>query len=176
MSSSEKIGIIGLGAIGKELAKRTPLLGMETYVFDVSPDSDFISANNLIASESIKDVLKTCDIVSLHVPLLESTKGLLSKKLLQEITKPGLVLVNTSRAGLVEEQDILDAINSGKLGGYLTDVLSVEPMDEFCLIRNHPKVLITPHIGSRTMETIQKQGSKAVENLINSINESQSGN
>lgn len=161
----KKIGIIGLGAIGKELAKRTPFLGMETYVFDVNLDTDFVRANNLIALESIEDVLKTCDIVSMHVPLLESTKGLLSKKLLQETIKPGLVLVNTSRAGLVEERDILDSINSGKLGGYLTDVLSLEPMDKFCLIRNHPRILITPHIGSRTTETIQRQGSMAVLNL-----------
>lgn len=172
----KKIGIIGLGAIGKELAKRTPFLGMETYVFDVNPDIDFIKANDLCALESVEEVLKTCDIVSLHVPLLKSTKGLISKKLLQESIKAGLVLVNTSRAGLLEEQDIIDAINNGKLGGYLTDVLSVEPMDKSCLIRNHPRILITPHIGSRTMETVQRQGSKAVRNLINSINESQSGN
>jgi len=161
----KKIGIIGLGAIGKEVAKRTPILGMETYVFDVYLDTEFTRVNNLIALDSVEDVFKTCDIVSMHVPLLESTKGLISKKLLHETVKTGLVLVNTSRAGLVEEQDILDAISNGKLGGYLTDVLAVEPIDRDCKLMNQPGILITPHIGSRAKETIQRQGIKAVSNL-----------
>ena len=164
--TGKKIGIVGLGAIGKELAKRTPHLGMETFVFDVSPDLVFIRKRGITLLDSIEKVFKTCDIVSLHVPLLESTKGLVSKSLLQESTKKGLVLINTSRAGLIEEIDILKALNDGVLGGYLTDVLSIEPMDESCLLRNHEGILITPHIGSRTQETIQRQGSKTVENLI----------
>lgn len=167
----KKIGIIGLGAIGKELAKRTPFLGLETYVFDVNLDFDFIREKELTALESVKEIFETCDIVSLHVPLLESTKGLISEKLLNESAKPGLVLVNTSRAGLIGEREVLDAIQRGKLGGYLTDVLSVEPMDESCLIRNKNKIIITPHIGSRTTETIQKQGTLAVTNLIEQVNQ-----
>jgi D-3-phosphoglycerate dehydrogenase len=165
----KKIGIIGLGAIGKELARRTPFLGMETYVFDVHLDTEFTRVNNLIALDSLEEVFKTCDIVSMHVPLLKSTEGLISKKLLHETIKTGLVLVNTSRAGLVEEQDILDAITNGKLGGYLTDVLAVEPMDVNCMLMNQPGILITPHIGSRTKETIQRQGSMAVRNLQKAI-------
>jgi len=167
----KKIGIIGLGAIGKELAKRTPFLGLETYVFDVNLDFDFIREKELTALESVKEIFETCDIVSLHVPLLESTKGLISEKLLNESAKPGLVLVNTSRAGLIGEREVLVAIQRGKLGGYLTDVLSVEPMDESCLIRNKNKIIITPHIGSRTTETIQKQGTLAVTNLIEQVNQ-----
>ena len=170
----KKIGIIGLGAIGKELAKRTPFLGMETYVFDVRLDIDFTRANNLIALDSVEDVFKTCDIVSLHVPLLESTRGLVSQVILEEIAKPGLVLVNTSRAGLVEEHDIINSIQNSRLAGYLTDVLSVEPMDSYCLLRGQKRVLITPHIGSRTQETIQRQGSMAVMNLINMADSAES--
>jgi D-3-phosphoglycerate dehydrogenase / 2-oxoglutarate reductase len=162
----KKIGIIGLGAIGKELAKRTPFLGMETYVFDVNPDIDFIKANDLSALESVEDILKTCDIVSMHVPLLDSTKGMITMKLLDECAKRGLVLVNTSRAGLINEQEIIDSIHQGILGGYLTDVLSVEPMERTCLLLDQPGILITPHVGSRTKETIQRQGSMAVNNLI----------
>lgn len=162
----KKIGIIGLGAIGKELAKRTPFLGMETYVFDVNPDIDFIKANGLGALESVEDILKTCDIVSMHVPLLDSTKGMITMKLLEECAKRGLVLVNTSRAGLINEQEIIDSIHQGILGGYLTDVLSVEPMERTCLLLDQPGILITPHVGSRTKETIQRQGSMAVNNLI----------
>lgn len=163
----KKMGIIGLGAIGKELAKRTPFLGLDTYVFDVNPDLSFITDRGLTVLESVEDIFKTCDIVSLHVPLLESTKGLISKRLLQQTAKHGLVLVNTSRAGLVNEQDIIDALEIGTIGGYLTDVLSVEPMDGTCLLVNYPGVLITPHVGSRTTETIQRQGIRAIMNLLN---------
>jgi D-3-phosphoglycerate dehydrogenase / 2-oxoglutarate reductase len=161
----KKIGIIGLGAIGKELAKRTPFLGMETYVFDVNLDTDFIETNNLVALKSVEDILKVCDIVTMHVPLLDSTRGMITMKLLEASAKRGLVLVNTSRAGLVNEQLILKAIQDGIIGGYLTDVLSIEPMDDHCILRDQPGVLITPHIGSRTRETIQMQGSMAVSNL-----------
>jgi D-3-phosphoglycerate dehydrogenase / 2-oxoglutarate reductase len=165
----KKIGIVGLGAIGKELAKRTPFLGMETYVYDVNLDFEFVEDYKLNVLASLNDIFKNCDIVSLHVPLIESTQGLISSELLNEYAKPGLVLVNTSRAGLVEEHDILYAIENGILGGYLTDVLAVEPMLESCLLKNKPKILITPHIGSRTQETIQRQGKRAVRNLIELI-------
>ena len=102
----------------------------------------------------------------MNVPLIKSTEGLISRKLLKEYTKQGLVLVNTSRAGLVDEQNILDAIEEGTMSGYLTDVLDSEPMVNSCLLKNKQGVLITPHIGSRTTETIQRQGSLAVNNLI----------
>lgn len=163
----KKIGIIGLGSIGKELAKRTPYLGLETFVYDTEPDLDFIKVQgNLKKLDSIENIFAICDIVSLHIPLFECNEGLISKSVLLKFAKPGLVLVNTSRAGLVNEQDVLDAIQEGKLGGYLTDVLAVEPMDESCLLRNNKKVVITPHIGSRTIESIQRQGFQAVINLI----------
>ena len=165
----KKIGIIGLGAIGKELAKRTPFLGMETYVYDVKFDFNYLQDNELVVLDSIEEIFETCDIISLHVPLLESTKGFISKNLLSESIKPGLLLVNTSRAGLVNEQDILDSIENGNLSGYLTDVLEVEPMSDECLLKNKRGVLITPHIGSRTRETIQRQGSMAITNLIKMI-------
>lgn len=167
--TGKKIGIVGLGAIGKELAKRTPNLGMATFVFDVSPDLIFIRERGITLLDSIEEIFQTCDIVSLHVPLLNSTKGLVSKSLLRESTKKGLVLINTSRAGLIEEQNILQALHEGILSGYLTDVLSKEPMHESCLLRNQTGVLITPHIGSRTQETIQRQGVMAVQNLIKSV-------
>lgn len=171
----KKIGIVGLGAIGKELAKRTPVLGMETYVYDVALDQEFAEDKELNVLTNLVDVFKTCDIISLHIPLTGSTRGLISAELLNEYGKPGLVLVNTSRAGLVEEQDILDAIENNKLGGYLADVLAVEPMVQSCLLKNKPRVLITPHVGSRTQETIERQGSLAVCNLKELIRKTADG-
>ena len=166
---NKRIGIIGLGAIGKELAKRSTSLGMVTQVFDVNLDMDFVLERGLHWSEDINEVFQQCDIISLHVPLSDSTKGLVSRKILEEHTKPGLLLVNTARAGLISEGDIIWGLDSGVLGGYLTDVLAKEPMDSSCLLKGKRDVMITPHIGSRTHETIQRQGSMAVQNLVNLI-------
>ena len=163
---NKRIGIIGLGAIGKELAKRTTSLGLITQVFDVKLDMDFVSRKDLVISNCIEEVFEQCDIVSLHIPLLESTKGLISSNLLENHAKPGLILINTARAALVSERDIIRSLESGVLEGYLTDVLAKEPMESSCLLKGRERVLITPHIGSRTYETIQRQGSMAVRNLI----------
>ena len=84
--------------------------------------------------------------------------------------KDGVILINTARAGLVVEEEILNAVNARKLGGYLTDVLEVEPMPQDHSYLNHPKILITPHIGSRTYENVVKQGTMAVNNLIEKLN------
>jgi D-3-phosphoglycerate dehydrogenase / 2-oxoglutarate reductase len=162
----KRIGILGLGAIGKELAKRTPHLGLETIVFDVNLDKEFIEAHGLNVADTVEKLFESCDIVSLHLPLIDSTRGLVSRELLLKIAKKGLTLINTSRAGLVDEQDIIDALDSGALKGYLTDVLLTEPLESSCLLNGVENVLITPHIGSRTKETIQRQGSMAVNNLI----------
>ncbi|MFL2565852.1 MAG: phosphoglycerate dehydrogenase [Schleiferiaceae bacterium] len=166
----KKIGIIGLGSVGKETAKLAKAFGLNVFVFDLKIDREFILKYELTVESSITEILSKCDIVSLHIPLLKSTKGIISREKLLKKIKPGLILVNTSRAGLVEEQDIIDALDAGRLRGYLTDVLSVEPMSRDCLIKNRPGVLITPHVGSRTKETIQMQGKMAVENLCKLIN------
>lgn len=164
----KKIGIVGLGAIGMELAKRTPLLGLETYVFDLKVDRAFVEEFELKEISSLEKMFQVCDIISLHIPLVKSTKGLISRKLLMsQNTKRGLILINTSRAGIISEQDIVEALNQEVLGGYLTDVLEIEPISQNCVLKNRNGVLITPHIGSRTIETIERQGLKAVENLIN---------
>ena len=97
------------------------------------------------------------------------TKGLINKGLLSKAQKP-LIIVNTSRALIVNQNDLLDGLKKGSVKAYLTDVLEEEPM-----IKDHPllqfdNVIITPHIGSRTYESVQRQGMKAVENLFNALN------
>ena len=83
--------------------------------------------------------------------------------------KKGIIIVNTARAELVKQSDVFNENESGKIGGYLTDVLEKEPIEEQHPYLNNPKIVITPHIGSRTYENVVKQGTMAVENLINQL-------
>jgi phosphoglycerate dehydrogenase-like enzyme len=93
------------------------------------------------------------------------TRELISMKLIRQVKK-GLILINTSRAGIVNLDAILYGLSENLLGGYLTDVLEEEPMREDHPLRQSDHVIITPHIGSRTYESVQRQGVMAVNNLL----------
>ncbi|MDC3397302.1 NAD(P)-binding domain-containing protein [Flavobacteriales bacterium] len=163
----KRMGIVGFGAIGKELALKSVALGMKVSVYDIKLDQDFLSDHDLNVSTSLEQMFQSCDIISLHVPLNEHTSNMITRELLFHAkTKKGLILINTARAGLVTEELIVEALEKEQIGGYLADVLDEEPMSPHCLLRGAPRVLITPHVGSRTTESIQRQGAMAVENLV----------
>ena len=103
------------------------------------------------------------------MPLNNSTKHIINEQIF-EICKNEIVIINTARGELVNQDDLIDHLEKGKIRGYLTDVLDYEPIKP-----NHPltkfnNVIITPHIGSRNYETVERQGLKAVYNLLNFIN------
>jgi D-3-phosphoglycerate dehydrogenase / 2-oxoglutarate reductase len=162
------IGIIGTGNVGKEVAKRARAFGMKVVAVDKYPDSNFAKQFDFNYAGSLEELYKQSDVISLNVNLDEHTRNLIDEKAVT-LMKDQVIIVNTARAQLVNQNVILAGIKRGKIGGYLTDVLEHEPME-----KNHPflgnkKILITPHIGSRTYENVVKQGSMAVENLINSL-------
>lgn len=162
----KKIGIIGLGKIGKEVVKRIIAFGLEVHVFDKFIDEEFVHSYQLIKHDKLEDLLYAVDIISLNVALNEQTQGLISKYHVQNILKKGVVIVNTARALLIDQDALFYGLEQGIIGGYLTDVMDEEPM-----VENHPlirfdNVIITPHIGSRTYESVERQGIMAVENLL----------
>lgn len=165
----KKIGILGLGKIGKELAKKAKALGLEVFVYDPSLDEDFVRNEKIVACRTIEELIEDVDILSLHLPLTQNTKGIINNELLIKAKKK-LVIVNTSRALIIDQDSLMDLLRNNKIKAYLTDVLEDEPM-----IENHPllqfdNVIITPHIGSRTYESVQRQGMMAVENLFEALN------
>jgi len=164
------IGIIGLGAIGKEVAKRAICFGMKVLVHDKNPDIDFIMNNNLINTPILNDLYSKSDIISLHTPLTQETKELINKSVISKHLKPGVVIVNTARGKLVDLVALKDGLKDGVINGYLTDVLDIEPMPADYSLKNFDNVIITPHIGSRTIESVEKQGLMAVNNLLTLIN------
>jgi D-3-phosphoglycerate dehydrogenase len=160
----KRLGIAGLGAIGKELARKANALGMTVVAYDLKYDQAFLAEVPLKKAASLTELFATCDVVSLHMPHTTQTESIVNKDLLSK-AKPGLVLINTARGKLVVEQDIVDALDANVLDGYLADVLIEEPIAPTTPLRNHPKIIITPHIGSRTYESVVKQGLMAVDNL-----------
>ena len=165
---NKTIGIIGTGSVGKEVIKRALAFGMKVIAFDKFPDVEFATKIGFNYCNDISDLFSQSDIISLNLPLTKETINLISTIEIN-LFKDGVVIVNTARAGLVDQNAIIEGLDSGKIKAYLTDVLEKEPM-----IKNHPllrrkNVLITPHIGSRTFENVVNQGLMAVENLLKNL-------
>jgi D-3-phosphoglycerate dehydrogenase len=159
------LGIIGLGRIGQEVVKRANAFGMRCVAFDPCWPEDFSSANGVTRSASAEALLPLCDIVSLHMSLSDANRGLINSRTLATM-KPGAYLINTARGGLVVEGDVAAACRSGQLAGYGTDVVDDEPMLPGHPFQSIDSILVTPHISSRTFESVERQALRAVTNLV----------
>lgn len=152
-------GIIGFGRIGKEVAKREIAFGMKVLAHDIIKQETELSVLQI----SKEELLKNSDFISVHLPLTETTKDILSYKEF-EIMKKGGYLVNVSRGGVVNEKALFDALNSGKVSGAALDVFSAEPPEDFSLI-DHPNVIVTPHIGASAKEGQERAGMEVIKIL-----------
>jgi D-3-phosphoglycerate dehydrogenase len=166
--SNKTIGIIGFGAVGWEVAKRAKVFGMKVLVATSHANEAVMGELGYQLAESINHLAQVADVITLHVPLNNQTRGLVNMAFVNCL-KPGAVLINTARGSLVQTDALLAGLATGKIGGYLADVLEVEPMPADYPLKDLPGVLITSHIGSRTSESVQRQGVMAVENLANMI-------
>lgn len=159
------IGVIGTGNVGKEVIKRAIAFGMNVVAFDKFKSEDFAKHYGFNYCETLDDLFSQCDIISLNLSLSPGTGYIIDSEALS-VMKNGVIIINTARAGLVNQNIILDGVKSGKIMGYLTDVLEEEPMVNDHPFLKHENILITPHIGSRTYENVVNQGKMAVENLL----------
>lgn len=165
----KKLGIIGLGAIGKELAILSKSIGLKVSFFDVNNATEFTKINPEINFQDLDTLVKSVDYISLHLPLNKNTRGLINERLFS-LMKSDVILVNTARSGLVNKTDLVSALDKQSLKGYLCDVLDNEPINENEELLKYDNVLFTPHVGSRTFQNIEKQGVKSLKNLICQIN------
>ena len=159
------ISIIGLGRIGKEVAIRANAFGMKVIGYDLYWDEDFARGNQIMRAKSIDEALEQGDVVSLHVNLSDETRELINRERLSKM-KDGVVILNCARGEIIHTQDVIDALHAGKIGGYGTDVLDVEPPPPDHPMLNAPNTVITPHIGSRTFESVERQATMAARNLV----------
>ena len=159
------LSIIGLGRIGKEVAIRANAFGMKVIGFDLYWDDDFAQNHKVVRAQSIDEALNAGDIVSLHVNLSDETRALINKDRISKM-KDGVVILNCARGEIIHTQDLIDALHSGEIGGYGTDVLDIEPPPSDHPMLRAPNTVITPHIGSRTFESVERQATMAAKNLV----------
>ena len=164
------IGIIGLGAVGKELAKKSSALGMKVLSFDVNKDEAFLSKYDEVTFvDSLDLIFEQADVISLHLPHTPKTENLISREVIFNKLKRSPILINTARGMLVDSVALIEGLKEKKISAYLTDVLAHEPMLDGEILRGVDNIVITPHVGSRTYQSVQRQGSMAVNNLLNLI-------
>jgi D-3-phosphoglycerate dehydrogenase len=160
--AGKTIGIVGLGRIGREVARRAKGLRMEILGFDpfVSRDA---AAGMGIEYVALDDLLSRSDFVTLHLPLTDETRHLIDARALGRM-KDGARLINCARGGLVDERALYEALDSGHLAGAGLDVFETEPPSESRLIE-HPNVISTPHLGASTIEAQQRVGVEIAEKV-----------
>lgn len=157
------LGIIGMGRIGRSLAKRAEALGMNIIYNDMFGKQD----NLTYEFSNLENLLKISDFISLHVPY-DKEKGALIGKAQFDIMKEGVYLINCSRGKVVEESALLEALNSGKVAGAGIDVFEEEPTKNKELV-NHYRVSVTPHIGASTKEAQERIGEEVVTTIVDFV-------
>ncbi len=160
--SGKTLGIIGFGRIGQTVAKMAQAFGMKVLFYSRTPKPQL--ENETCKMVAFDELLTHSDVISLHCPLTSETQGIINKESIAKM-KNGVFLLNTGRGPLINEMDVAEAMENGKIAGAAMDVLSTEPM-----VENHPfmgakNCIITPHIAWAATETRQRLMDIALENI-----------
>jgi len=158
------VGILGLGAIGKQLARRLTGFDCKILAFDPFADTAFAKDNH-IELATMEEVIEKADFVSLHLPLLPETRGIVNDNFLNKMKK-GSFLINTSRGEAVDEDALLKALQSGHLKGAGLDAFTLEPPDPKNPLLALPQVIATPHLGAQTDGATSNMGWLAMRDCL----------
>jgi len=160
------LGIIGLGRIGTEVAKRAISFGMKVIAYD-----PFITSGKTLDSEieiaDLKKLFRTADYITVHTPLTDKTKHVISKKEIA-MMKKGVRLINCARGGIIDEKAVIDGINSGKVAGAAFDVYEKEPPKDSPLIKSD-KIITTPHLGASTKEAQSNVAVEVAQQVVDAL-------
>jgi len=158
-------GIVGFGAIGKATGQLAKALGMRVLAYSRGrPDSDFAEAG-FERAPSLSALLAESDVVSLHLPLVAETRGLIGATELRSM-KPGAFLINTARGRLVDETALVEALEAGRLGGAGIDVFAVEPLPVTSPLARLPNVVLSPHIAGSTLQALQRMAELSARQVV----------
>jgi len=158
------LGIIGTGNIGREVARLANALGMKVLAWTFHPSAER-AAELGVRFVELDDLLRQSDVVSLHARLTDETRGMIGKREF-DLMKRGALFVNVARGGLVDMAALVAALNSGHLDGAALDVYDVEPLPADHPILSCEQVILTPHMGDQTAESMEALNEGAVDNII----------
>ena len=164
---NKTLGICGLGRVGSEVARRSQSFEMRLVGYDPFVSPDYASRMG-IELVSLEELLVQADFITLHTPLTDGTRHMISGDQVA-LLKPGARLINVARGELVDEQAIIDGLESGQLGGVALDVFAQEPPQNTELV-GHPKVVVTPHLGASTEEAQREVAIEASEQVLAVLN------
>lgn len=166
----KKIGVIGLGAIGKGVVSRSKGFNMEVYGYDLYEDEAYNQLHDIKFTD-IDTIIRECDFITLHLPLTESTKNLLNGENLKN-AKNSLIIVNTARGGLIDEDVIFDLLSTGKIYGLGIDAFEIEPPESSPLL-TLDNVVVGSHTAAGSEDATNTMTLMAVQNIIRDLEENE---
>ena len=167
--SAKQMGLVGFGAIARETAIRAKALGMSVAAYD-----PYLAADDpawaLAQSVDLQSLLVSSDVISLHIPLTSESRHLIDAELIAQM-KPGAILVNAARGGVVDEQALVDALQGNHLAGAALDVFEAEPLSEAggSLFKGVPNLILTPHIAGVTNESNVRVSRVTAQNVLKNL-------
>ncbi|SNS17680.1 D-isomer specific 2-hydroxyacid dehydrogenase, NAD binding domain [Anaerovirgula multivorans] len=162
------LGLVGFGAIAKNVARRANGFSMQVLVYDpfVTEVPDVFK--NYVQLVDFDTLVKESDIISIHVPLTDETKDLFDKQTIYSMKKEAF-LINTGRGGIINEVDLYECMKSGHLGGVALDVVEVEPMTKDNPLLTLENLIVTPHIGMYSLEAISAVSIVCAQNIVKKL-------
>lgn len=168
-ANGKSLGLIGFGSIGQRTGALARAIGMEVAAFDAMLDADHPAFAAIgVRCAGLEEVITTSDAVSLHVPLLDSTRGLFDARRIASM-KRGAVLINTARGGIVDEAALADALRRGHLAGAAIDVFDAEPLAAAPHFQDCPNLILTPHIAGLSQESNERVGLLIADRVLQAL-------
>ena len=167
--AGQSVGLIGFGSIGQTTARLAQALGMQVMAFDAMLPSDApVFRQTGVRCVGLDELVASADVVSLHVPLLDSTRGLFNAARIAGLKK-GAILINTSRGHIVDLAALVAALRSGQLGGAAIDVFDVEPLQASDALRDCPNLLLTPHVSGLSLQANERVSFMIAEKILEKL-------
>jgi len=168
-ASGKTLGLIGFGSIGQLTGRLARALGMQVVAFDPMMDAAHPAfAEGGVHRLALEELVAQADVISLHVPLVASTRGLFGAERIAAM-RPGAVLINTSRGGIVDEAAVAAALHAGHLGGAALDVFEQEPLPPASHFEGCPRLLLTPHVAGVTAEANERVSLLIADRLLQAL-------
>lgn len=163
--AGKTLGLVGFGGIGRLTARKARALGVRVVAHDpLIGGGAAVWKDSGVEPKELDDLLAGSDVVSLHLPLTAATRGLLGRERLARM-KPGAILVNTARGGIIDEAALAEALQAGRLGGAAIDVFDAEPLPAGSALGSAPNVILTPHVAGVTVESNERVSALIAERV-----------